>query len=43
MTDLEMIENLKCVIEDLKEQCEELKKENAELRARLDKSVEQNK
>lgn len=40
MTNEEMIENSKCVIADISEQCEQLKAENAELRARLECSIE---
>lgn len=40
MTNEEMIENLKCVIADISVQCERLKAENAELRERLERSVE---
>ena len=40
MTNVKMIENLKCVIADIFEQCEQLKAENAALLERLEKAVE---
>lgn len=39
MTNEEMIENLKCVIDDISEQCEQLKSENAALREQISEMV----